>query len=190
MERQTDHPPWLVHPPPLSHLTAPGTSRPSLSLAPSNSSPLKFAPPPSSAQQTSSSSPSPSSPPTTSPSSPNPPQQAQSQRPPPSHPPSPPARAIAVASIPPLFFVTPLYYTDALSTALVLVGFSAALRRRPATLALAFAAATAVRQTNIVWLLLASATVVLNSGRKGSKPGPTYFFGGVLSPFQLFRMED
>jgi len=62
-----------------------------------------------------------------------------------------------ISLLPPLFFTSFLYYTDPLSTCLVLLTYTLHLSDRPLLASLAGAFSVLCRQTNIVWVFLAAA---------------------------------
>jgi len=65
--------------------------------------------------------------------------------------------SLNISLLPPLFFSSLLYYTDPLSTCLVLLTYTLHLSDRPLLAALAGAFSVLCRQTNIVWVFLAAA---------------------------------
>ncbi|KEI39856.1 glycosyltransferase family 59 protein [Mixia osmundae IAM 14324] len=66
--------------------------------------------------------------------------------------PTEPLEAITLALFPPLYFFAFLYYTDMLSTALMLGAYERSLSRQQALAALLGLASVSLRQTNIVWV--------------------------------------
>lgn len=70
--------------------------------------------------------------------------------------------ALAMAAVPSCLFFHFLFYTDTLSTLLVLLGLLAAKRNAFAWAAVPLAAAILVRQTNAVWALFALALALLH----------------------------
>jgi len=65
--------------------------------------------------------------------------------------------SLNISLLPPLFFSSLLYYTDPLSTCLVLLTYTLHISDRPLLASLAGAFSVLCRQTNIVWVFLAAA---------------------------------
>lgn len=81
-------------------------------------------------------------------------------------------RALALTLFPLQFFYSFLFYTDAASTAAVLLAYLLALARRPHLAALAGLAALMFRQTNVVWLAVALAAALLTDAQPARPPKP------------------
>ncbi|XP_056170623.1 dol-P-Glc:Glc(2)Man(9)GlcNAc(2)-PP-Dol alpha-1,2-glucosyltransferase isoform X1 [Syzygium oleosum] len=101
------------------------------------------------------------------------------------------ACAVVLASYPLQWFFTFLYYTDAASLTMVLAMYLACLKKRYWISALLGALSVIVRQTNIVWILFAACTgiidITLLSGKFHVKVAD--IDGPINEPSQLIRKK-